>query len=126
MISSIRQMATLIIKTGIKLPKHYFDITIELPRNIIEEGYRWLGNIEEVGEYKEIRSLCSEEIWNRYEAWCETDFLEYKLLEDAKKNLRRALMVRNRPDLYKTSQREKYLPKNKKSNGRSKEYRKDA
>lgn len=74
-----------------------------------------------VADYRAIRKLRSEEIWQRYATWGDTNnFREVILLQQAAKNFRKALNE-NRPILFKDREYERNVKvkKRRKPSGRT-------
>lgn len=98
------------------------DRALELPAELIREGFNWLKHIFEhqYKEYIKVRLLLSDDQWARYLLWEDfEDFREVVLLRKATFEFRRRIVSRFRPNLFKkvhVSGQIKAIDKKKKAN----------
>jgi hypothetical protein len=80
----------------------------ECRKPMLQAAYKWFRDIRE-GIYKtvhEIRKLLPDHIWKRYEEWGGfDDHQEVVLLKQRQVAFRKALVSKNRPDLFKKGKR---------------------
>jgi hypothetical protein len=101
----IQLMLPILTEAGI--PEDYLYIheeAEELDKSLIHESFNWIEQIynNEYRAAKAIKSLLSDELWERYRSW--NDFGDHRetiLLTEALQKLRKTVMVAKRPDLFK-------------------------
>ena len=78
---------------------------LDLKAEFIRPAFYWVEEVysAEYTGYRRIRDLCTEEIWNRYFLWAPDfdDHREMVLLRKAAFELRKRVVSRTRPDLFK-------------------------
>jgi hypothetical protein len=80
------------------------DEALEFPKELIKEGYEWLYTIwiGAFGAVRTVRNLLTPDQWERYKLWGSFDETqEMLLLKEKQVPFRKAIVGRNRPDLFK-------------------------
>jgi len=99
------------------IPEDYLDFPEEAEDfdiKIISDAYLWLEEVynKEFRGAKSIKSLLSEEMWERYRAWADFgDHREVLLLTEALQCLRKKIMTAQRPILFKRTMMKAYIIK---------------
>jgi len=123
------EMKPMILKSGfaqaITLGSNDDEELEKVHNDHVLEGYNWIKAVHET-EYKyvmEIRKLLPEETWDRYERWGGFDeHREVVLLKERLAVFKKAMSMKNRPNILKRTKVEKWLHanRNKSKNSRSK------
>ena len=93
----------------IKTPEEHLVLpeeTINLSADLIREGYKWLVIVfdNKHSRWLKVRSLLDESQWDRYFLWGGFEnHREMVMLKEASLHLRREVVARTRPDLFKRS-----------------------
>jgi len=125
MITEIRRICDLMepILIEANIPEDHLDFPEDakyFEQHVIEAGHRWILEIynNEYREAKTIKSLLSEEMWERYRAWADFgDHREVVLLMEAIQKLRKKITAGNRPELFKKASQKSMLHRLKKMRG---------
>ena len=114
-------MEPLLIEANI--PEDYLDFPEDakyFEQHVIEVAHKWILGIynKEYREAKAIKSLLSEEMWERYRTWADFgDHREVVLLTEAIQKLRKIMMTGSRPELFKKASQKSMLHRLKKMRG---------
>lgn len=125
MIIEIRRLCDLMnsILIEANIPEDYLDFPEDakyFEQHIIEVAHRWILGIynKEYREAKAIKSLLSEEMWERYRTWADFgDHREVVLLTEAIQKLRKVVMIGSRPELFKKASQKSMLHRLKRMRG---------
>lgn len=91
----------------------------EVSGDLLHDAYMWLKDHVRIPleSYAQIRRLCSEDVWRFYETMGDCDDLaEVKLLTRARIDLKKVIVDRNRPILFKKGKMNEWFKKLEKRN----------
>ena len=109
------QMMATMIAEDVAIKPDYLSLPEEaakLKMPMIRAGWKWLTAIydDEYAEVRRLKSLLPDEIWARYKSWGGfEDHREVVLLKEALVALRKRLISREKPDIFKKSKCEKAI-----------------
>lgn len=109
------QMMATMIEEDVAIKPEQLDLGNEadqLPMTMVREGHKWIEDVfaTEYAEVVRIKNLQPDEMWTRYKKW--GGFEEHReviLLHDALVALRKRVISRGRPDIFKSSKRTKAI-----------------
>lgn len=90
------------------------DEAVFFPKDLITEGHKWLDNVykTEFAPVRTVRNLLSTDQWQRYKLWGSFgETQEMILLKEKQVPLRKVLVARDRPNLFKKGKQNEQLKK---------------
>lgn len=102
----------------LKLKEDYITVNQEMDTSNVKEGYEWMNNIFS-NEYLDVKNIWSRhtpQAWSRFDTVLDADMPEFKMLTSKLNILRKKLVSKKKPSLFKKVK--KYVKKRKETKQR--------